>query len=238
MVLAGWAVLALLGLGVAAIAAIHLRGDRSTPEAFGIPPAVAVTPVGTHAHTHRTATADSLPASARPPRTSRPATSHPNTAAPIGPVGTPVSLTIPSLGIAALVEHVGTTNGELGVPANPAHVGWWIGGALPGSTRGSVVIDGHVDSAVTGPGALFAISQLHPNAHVVVAITTGHALTYTVTAREILSKAAGLPPRIFTTTGPPRLVLITCGGPFDTTTRSYKDNIVVYATPTHPAQQP
>ena len=243
MVLIGWAVLALFGLSVAAIAGIHLRADRSTPHAFGTPPAATPTSSATRAHAHlattTTATAAPTPlsATARSPQTTQPATPRTGTAATTRPVSAPaapVSLTLPSLGIAALVEHVGTTNGELGVPDNPAHVGWWIGGAQPGSPHGSVVIDGHVDSAATGPGALFAISQLHPHAQAVLATTTSHTLTYTVTAREIFSKAAGLPPRLFTTTGPPRLVLITCGGPFDTTTRSYQDNIVVYATPNPP----
>lgn len=53
-----------------------------------------------------------------------------------------------------------------------------------------------------------------------------------VTGRRVHVKANGLPPELFTTTGAPRLVLITCGGPFDLATRTYLDNIVVFATPT------
>jgi hypothetical protein len=44
-------------------------------------------------------------------------------------------------------------------------------------------------------------------------------------------KADGLPPELFSAGGAPRLVLITCGGPFDPTTGSYLDNIVVFAAP-------
>jgi len=42
-------------------------------------------------------------------------------------------------------------------------------------------------------------------------------------------KHQGLPAAVFSTTGPARLVLITCGGPFNAAARSYQDNIVVFA---------
>jgi hypothetical protein len=40
-----------------------------------------------------------------------------------------------------------------------------------------------------------------------------------------------LPPEVFAVGGPPRLVLITCGGAFDRRTRNYADNVVVVAEP-------
>jgi hypothetical protein len=40
-----------------------------------------------------------------------------------------------------------------------------------------------------------------------------------------------LPPEVFAVGGPPRLVLITCGGAFDRRTRNYADNVVVFAEP-------
>ena len=59
----------------------------------------------------------------------------------------------------------------------------------------------------------------------------GRLVRYTVQARRVYVKAAGLPADIFTQTGPPRLVLISCGGTFDPSVHSYEENIVVYATP-------
>jgi hypothetical protein len=41
-----------------------------------------------------------------------------------------------------------------------------------------------------------------------------------------------LPPSLFDTAGPPRLALVTCGGPFDSATGHYLDNIIVWAVPT------
>jgi hypothetical protein len=44
-----------------------------------------------------------------------------------------------------------------------------------------------------------------------------------------------LPADLWRKSGPETLVLITCGGEFNKTTRRYKQNIVVYA---HPVQEP
>jgi hypothetical protein len=40
-----------------------------------------------------------------------------------------------------------------------------------------------------------------------------------------------LPADVFDQAGAPRLVLISCGGPFDRARRSYRDNVVVYGVP-------
>jgi hypothetical protein len=45
------------------------------------------------------------------------------------------------------------------------------------------------------------------------------------------AKPASIPADAFSRTGPPRLVLITCGGPFDPRTGNNEDNIVGHAQP-------
>jgi hypothetical protein len=141
----------------------------------------------------------------------------------------PVSIAIAALQVQSPTEQVRTTNGSLGVPDDPNHVGWWIGSALPGAASGTVVIDGHVDSAVSGPGALFHIADLRTGDQIVVRTAREQYVHYAVEARRVLSKDDPLPAEFFATTGPPRLVLISCGGPFDRHTLSYEDNIVVIA---------
>ncbi|WP_275404067.1 hypothetical protein [Pseudonocardia acidicola] len=42
---------------------------------------------------------------------------------------------------------------------------------------------------------------------------------------------------MFDTDRSPRLVLITCGGPFGHLTREYADNIVAYAVPAPPSAE-
>jgi len=153
----------------------------------------------------------------------------------VGPpvvVEPPTALAIPALRVQATVVPVDSSGEILGVPADPAQVGWWTGSAPPGAASGTVVIDGHIDSATTGPGAFYQLADLHIDDLLIITTTTGDRRNYAVTGRRTYLKANGLPPDLFATTGPPRLVLITCGGSFDRSTGSYSHNIVVFATPT------
>jgi hypothetical protein len=143
----------------------------------------------------------------------------------------PVSLSLPTLGVRASVLPVVNDHGTLGVPDDPAQVGWWSASALAGAATGTVVLDGHVDSATSGPGALFRLASLKANDPITLSTGTGQLRRYTVTARRVYDKADGLPADIFDQAGPARLVLISCGGPFDRTAGSYLDNIVVFAVP-------
>jgi len=174
----------------------------------------------------------SAAASAAPKSTARAPSTPPKSAVPVIGAGPPVRLDVPTLGVRAHVQDVVTTDGVLGVPDNPAEVGWWTGSAPAGSSAGSTVIDGHVDSALTGPGALFHLTDLAAGDPISVTTATGLVVRYRVTGRRVFDKHQGLPADLFVTTGPPRLVLITCGGPFDSTARSYQDNIVIFGTPT------
>ena len=57
------------------------------------------------------------------------------------------------------------------------------------------------------------------------------SVRYRVAAVRTYPKQTGIPPDVFTRAGSPRLVLITCGGPFDSATGNYEDNVVLYAVP-------
>jgi len=144
----------------------------------------------------------------------------------------PVRLVAAGVQLAASVRPVGVTAGALQVPDDVHTLGWWQGGAAAGSRQGTVVIDGHVDSAGQGIGALARIARMQLGER--LTLSTAHTeVAYVVQARRSYPKDA-LPTDLFTRTGPARLALITCGGPFNTTTRHYRDNIVVYATPAPP----
>jgi hypothetical protein len=143
----------------------------------------------------------------------------------------PSTVAIPAIGVRAPVLAVHALDGVLGVPGDPRELGWWADGAAAGAATGTVVLDGHVDSAVSGEGALFDLTRLQVGDLVVVTTTPGRTVRFVVTARRRYVKADGLPPDLFRTDGPPRLVIITCGGPFDRSARSYLDNIVVFASP-------
>ncbi|HYH29296.1 MAG TPA: class F sortase [Pseudonocardia sp.] len=148
------------------------------------------------------------------------------------PTGTPpVELLLPARDVRAPVVAVTTgPTGALLVPEPPSTVGWWSPSALAGSAAGTTVLAGHVDSAAAGLGALAVLRHVAVGEEVVVRGADGREIGYRVTARRQYAKAE-LPPEVFDAGGPPRLVLITCGGAFDRATRHYTDNVVVFADP-------
>lgn len=146
------------------------------------------------------------------------------------PAAPPVRVRIPAVGVAAPVRPSGTDPaGALDLPADPRTLAWWTGGARPGDARGSVVLAGHVDDERRGDGALVRLREVRPGAVVEVDTADG-TRRYVVTARRTYRKTA-LPAAVFARMVAGRLVLITCTGRFDPDTRSYADNLVVYAVP-------
>lgn len=139
---------------------------------------------------------------------------------------------IDALGIDAPVVAEGvSSDGQMAIPEDIHTLGWYKWGPGAGSPAGSTVIVGHVDSAVAGLGAFFTLARIPDQALIVVSTASGQQFRYRVQAREKLAKKGEPLAALFARTGPPRLTLITCGGEFDRSTRSYEDNIVVTAVP-------
>ena len=105
-------------------------------------------------------------------------------------------------------------------------VGWWVGGAQVGQAAGSLVLAGHLDDDEGRTGALAGVGMLRPGHLVIVTAAAGPA-TYRVREVRSYSKQR-LPAELFGSDGPPRLVLITCGGEF-TPGSGYADNVVALA---------
>lgn len=160
----------------------------------------------------------------------------PHSAADVLPVSAgagavPVRLRIPVLGVDAPVRPVATgPAGDLGVPDDPQVLGWWEAGGAPGLPGAAGVLDGHVDSAAHGPGALFHLAALQPGDVMSVVPARGAARTYAVREVHRFPKTA-FRADLLAPGGPPRLVVVTCGGVFDRATRNYEDNVVVVAVP-------
>jgi hypothetical protein len=150
---------------------------------------------------------------------------------PAGAGTPPAELTLPARNLSAPVVAVTTApEGALVLPAAPSTVGWWSPSALPGGAGGTTVLAGHVDSLAGGLGALAVLRRVAEGEEIVLRGADGRAVGYRVSARRQYAKAE-LPPEVFAAGGPPRLVLITCGGAFDRRTRHYADNVVVFADP-------
>ncbi|MFW3169752.1 class F sortase [Geodermatophilus sp. CPCC 206100] len=171
-----------------------------------------------------------LPAPA--PATNAPAVTARDAApAPAPEVPAPARLAVPALGIDAPVDPVGVADdGRMALPADVHRVGWYRFGPTPGAA-GSAVLAGHVDDRAQGLGVLAALRTADAGVEVVVTDGAGTATRWRVVSREVVQKRELPLDRVFGRTGPPRLVLVTCGGPFLPETGSYRDNVVVVAEP-------
>ncbi|MFT3715214.1 MAG: class F sortase [Gordonia sp. (in: high G+C Gram-positive bacteria)] len=146
-------------------------------------------------------------------------------------VSAPVKLTVQ--GAAAEVATVDTdTDGVLLPPTDINEVGWWVGSALPGSGKGTVVVTGHVDDVSQGKGFAARFPGLK-SGDTVSLTTAGHGQhDYRVTRVDEVNKNGGLPTdQLNRLDGPETLALVTCGGPFVGPPLGYQDNIVVWASP-------
>jgi LPXTG-site transpeptidase (sortase) family protein len=141
----------------------------------------------------------------------------------------PTGLTIEALGVAdAPVRSVGVErDGAMEIPPVD-EVGWYRFGARPGDP-GSTVLAAHV--AYDGVDGVFRrLDDLGAGDGVTVALSDGSSPAYVVTEVAHYPKSE-LPAAVWARDGDPQLVLITCGGQFDTEARSYADNVVAFARP-------
>lgn len=143
----------------------------------------------------------------------------------------PVRLSVPGLDVTAPVDPVGVADdGQMALPEDVSRVGWYRFGPAPGED-GSAVIAGHVDDAEQGLGALAPLREAAVGDVVETTDETGTTSRWRVVAREVFQKEVLPLEDLFRRDGPPRLTLITCGGPFLPEYRSYRDNVVVVAEP-------
>ena len=151
-----------------------------------------------------------------------------STAAPV-PRVPPTGIEIDSLGLEGYVRPVGLEeDGAMEVPP-VTEVGWYEYGATPGAP-GATVLVAHVWWG-DRPGPFHKLGAAEPGATIEVDVAAGDTRSYQIIERTMYDKDA-LPSDLWRKTGPETLVLITCGGDFDTSSRRYEQNIVVYAIPT------
>lgn len=142
----------------------------------------------------------------------------------------PSRVQVPSIGLDATVRPVGVAEDrQMQLPDDPRVLGWYRFGAAPGE-RGSVVLAGHVDSRTYGVGPLVALQTVTAGARVELASGAGSGRTYRVDSIERFDQQA-LPATVFARTGPERLRIITCTGPYLPEQGGYQQNLVVTAVP-------
>ncbi|MGC5359969.1 class F sortase [Streptomyces sp. DT190] len=145
----------------------------------------------------------------------------------------PLRLTLAEADLDAAVVPVAVrTDGQLDVPEDAKTAGWWKDTAPPGSRQGSTLIAGHLDTR-HGAAVFAPLTRAKPGDRVTVA-TPNSTLSYRVTTVTV-RRGAALPDEYTATSGPPRLVLVTCTGPY-LHGRGYRDRLYVAAAPAGPSK--
>ena len=158
--------------------------------------------------------------------------------APAAPRSAPVALQIPAIGVQVSLTTLGLNpDRTVEVPTDFRQAGWFGLGPTPGQV-GSAVILGHVDS-YKGPAVFFRIRALQAGDQVNVTLVDGATAHFAVTAVAMYAKDQFPAQQVYASHGDSALQLVTCGGSFDTQSRSYRSNIVAYTTlvGTTPANQ-
>jgi hypothetical protein len=142
----------------------------------------------------------------------------------------PTTIAIERLGIAqASIIDVGVAdNGEMEIPGAD-NVGWYRFNASPGGS-GSSVLAAHI-SFNGSPGVFRYLDESEVGDVVVIGFDDGSEARFEIVEVTQYNKGDLPKNRVFAKTGDPVLTLITCGGDFNRSLRSYEDNIVAYAVP-------
>lgn len=147
-------------------------------------------------------------------------------------VARPVGIEIPAIDVKAKIVEVGlNADGSMEVPEFGL-AGWYTEGPMPGQPGPSVVV-AHVDSRA-GPDVFYRLRELKRGDRITIRGADGRARHWVMDSAEQTPKDDLPIERIWNPTRRPVLRLVTCGGRFNTATRHYEDNVIVYAQPAKP----
>jgi len=144
----------------------------------------------------------------------------------------PTRLRIGAIDVEMPVTGVGVeANGQMQLPTDPAVAGWYRYGPDAAATVGRIVLAAHVDAPDYPIGPLARLRELGPGASVTVEGADGSTRTFIVESLNLYEKTSLPTSDLFARDGASALVIITCGGPFDSATGHYRDNVVAIARP-------
>lgn len=145
----------------------------------------------------------------------------------------PVRVQIGAEDIDLPIVPVGVEEGGafMELPEDPAVAGWYRFGPDALSPDGNVVVAAHIDSPSYPIGPFSRLRDLSTGETVTVTNTDGSQTQYSVSSVTYYAKQELPTEVLFAREGTRELVLITCGGAFDSSTGHYEDNVVVVASP-------
>lgn len=135
-------------------------------------------------------------------------TDLPSGRAPAEPRRAPVMIRMPAIGMRAPVVPERVIGNHMVLPSF-RKVGWLKKSDNFGDKIGSVVVGGHVSSFRDVPGAMFRLKKARVG-QLVTVTRAGKTYTYKVTGKTTFSRHRKIPHKYFTTTGRPRLVMVSC----------------------------
>ncbi|HEU4999879.1 MAG TPA: class F sortase [Lapillicoccus sp.] len=166
-------------------------------------------------------------------------------AAPCEP-GAPARMSIPAIGVDAPVETIGldrrgtldaSGRAPLAAPVDQRKVGWYADGPKPGSGTGTVLTNGHTYRDGSAVFQQDFPTRVQVGQEVDLVLDNGTTCRYRITTvwRDV-DATNGYPQLVageglYDQTGPERLFLETCSGPWLSSERRFEDITVVLATP-------
>ncbi len=120
-------------------------------------------------------------------------------------------------------------DGTVDVPKDPSIAGWFEPGPRPGEL-GPAVVMGHVDSRKNGPGVFYRLRDIEIGDVATIETTSG-PVRFVVRSVEQFPKDEFPTDLVYGPVPEAALRLITCGGSFDSSVRSYRDNIIAFLVP-------
>ncbi|MGH8866847.1 MAG: class F sortase [Actinomycetes bacterium] len=139
----------------------------------------------------------------------------------------PVRVRIPAIDVNSSLVGLGLKgDGTMETPQGGFPAGWYTGAPTPGEL-GPAIIAGHVHWW-DGPGVFYDLDELSAKDKVIVRRKDGSVATFRVTRVREFSKRRFPTDAVYGNIPHPGLRLITCGG-LDPETRTYEENVVVFA---------
>jgi hypothetical protein len=156
--------------------------------------------------------------------------------APVGAVAEPASIQIHAIDVASTepMRPLGLNpDGSMQVPSvdQPMAPGWYVNGPKPGEV-GPSLIAAHVSGRTDGksvPGLFNRLDELKVGDQITIGRADGTTVMFAVYDVDAYSKSAFPWKTVLAETAAPELILVTCGGSFDASAHSYRDNVVLKA---------
>lgn len=142
----------------------------------------------------------------------------------------PTRVTVPSISAESSLVPTGLQeNGSLEVPpvSEPMQASWFDQSPTPGEVGPSIVL-GHVNGGGQ-PGIFVNLKDVVAGAQVFIDRADGQRAVFEVSRVDTIPKDSFPTDAVYNDTANPQLRLITCGGDYDRSARSYLSNVIVYA---------